>query len=264
LDEYLLGEKEGRIKELGTTGWWLRWAIMQTPYIKSRFAKARASLGLPEEGIESIVEEAEITPEGEAQVAKKGQSQPEVIPTRRSSTFRQARLLKFRVGRGAHFVYTSKGWRRAKPDVRVRKRRAVLLRSPALRNFATINMKKLDGEPPVQIRIVSSFGSADSSHDGASLKLGDTRNVMQQVLEKQRVKLTPEEEVAVRKAVAKALRAKQERLVNQRVERPFKLEEKRKAERISRNASRVAGLRRKRDREAKSSAGWLEEEAVAA
>jgi hypothetical protein len=103
----------------------------------------------------------------------------------------------------------------------------------------------------------------DAGQDGAPLKLEDTMNVMQQVLKKQRVELSPEEEVAVRKAVAKALRAKQERLVNQRVERPFKLEEKRRVERISRYASRIAGLRRKRDKEADSSAG-LVEEAVAA
>lgn len=237
LDEYLLGEKEGRIKELGMTGWWLRWAIMQTPHVKSRFAKARATLGLPEEGIESLVEDAGATPQGESQIATKGRGQPETIPTRRSSTFRQARLLKFRVGRGAHFVYTSKGWRRAKPDVRLRKRRAVLLRSPALRNFAANNMKKLETSP---FEGSSDIKTPNESQSGAPLRLEDT-NIMQQVLKERQVELTPEEEIAIRKAVAKALRAKQERLVNQRVEKPFRLEAKKKTQSKASRESTMAG-----------------------
>ena len=48
LDEYLLGEKPARIKELGMGGWLLRWRIMQTDAIKERFAKQRKALGLPE------------------------------------------------------------------------------------------------------------------------------------------------------------------------------------------------------------------------
>ncbi|PSS07154.1 hypothetical protein M430DRAFT_73591, partial [Amorphotheca resinae ATCC 22711] len=47
LDEYLLGEKAGRIKELGMGGWKLRWRIMQTEKVKERFRKQREALGLP-------------------------------------------------------------------------------------------------------------------------------------------------------------------------------------------------------------------------
>ncbi len=47
LDEYLLGEKAGRIKELGMGGWKLRWRIMQTESVKERFRKQREELGLP-------------------------------------------------------------------------------------------------------------------------------------------------------------------------------------------------------------------------
>jgi large subunit ribosomal protein L28 len=47
LDEYLLGEKAQRIKELGM-GWWkLRWRIMQTEKVKERFRLQRQKLGLP-------------------------------------------------------------------------------------------------------------------------------------------------------------------------------------------------------------------------
>ncbi|KAI6245556.1 54S ribosomal protein L24, mitochondrial [Erysiphe necator] len=47
LDEYLLGEKSARIKELGMAGWKLRWQLMQTPKVKERFKKQRETLGLP-------------------------------------------------------------------------------------------------------------------------------------------------------------------------------------------------------------------------
>ncbi|KAI1382898.1 ribosomal L28 family-domain-containing protein [Hypoxylon trugodes] len=47
IDEYLLGSKTRRIKDLGPAGWALRWKIMQTPAIRERFARERAALGLP-------------------------------------------------------------------------------------------------------------------------------------------------------------------------------------------------------------------------
>lgn len=47
LDEYLLGDKAARIKELGMGGWKLRWRIMQTEAVKERFRKQRELLGLP-------------------------------------------------------------------------------------------------------------------------------------------------------------------------------------------------------------------------
>ncbi|CAG8979274.1 hypothetical protein HYALB_00013441 [Hymenoscyphus albidus] len=47
LDEYLLGEKPRRIKELGVGGWKLRWMIMHTPMVMDRFRRERVKLGLP-------------------------------------------------------------------------------------------------------------------------------------------------------------------------------------------------------------------------
>ncbi|KAI9799264.1 MAG: 39S ribosomal protein L24, mitochondrial [Piccolia ochrophora] len=49
LDEYLLGDKPARVKELGMGGWALRWRIMQTPAIKERRREERRKLGLPVE-----------------------------------------------------------------------------------------------------------------------------------------------------------------------------------------------------------------------
>ena len=50
LDEYLLGDKPARIKELGVEGWRLRWRILRTPRVKERFRAERVRLGLPAEG----------------------------------------------------------------------------------------------------------------------------------------------------------------------------------------------------------------------
>jgi large subunit ribosomal protein L28 len=48
LDNYLLDDRPGRIKELGVFGWELRWRIMQTPKIQERFRKERKALGIPD------------------------------------------------------------------------------------------------------------------------------------------------------------------------------------------------------------------------
>ncbi|KAI2611362.1 uncharacterized protein GGS25DRAFT_482439 [Hypoxylon fragiforme] len=52
IDEYLLGSKARRIKDLGPAGWALRWKIIQTPAIQRRFALERAALGLPPKEVE--------------------------------------------------------------------------------------------------------------------------------------------------------------------------------------------------------------------
>jgi large subunit ribosomal protein L28 len=60
LDEYLLGEKAQRIKELGMGGWKLRWRIMQTERVKERFRRQREMLGLdplPEDSLTFASEE---------------------------------------------------------------------------------------------------------------------------------------------------------------------------------------------------------------
>jgi large subunit ribosomal protein L28 len=48
LDKYLLEDRPGRVKELGTFGWHLRWQIMQTPKYQALFKSQRKRLGLPE------------------------------------------------------------------------------------------------------------------------------------------------------------------------------------------------------------------------
>ena len=51
LDEYLLGDRPGRIKELGPGGWALRWRLLGTESVRERYRAERRRLGLPEEGI---------------------------------------------------------------------------------------------------------------------------------------------------------------------------------------------------------------------
>lgn len=51
LDEYLLGDRPGRIKELGPAGWALRWRLLGTENVRERYRAERRRLGLPEEGI---------------------------------------------------------------------------------------------------------------------------------------------------------------------------------------------------------------------
>ena len=46
LDQYLLGDKPARIKELGLLGWKLRWAIMNAPSMQEKYKAERADLGL--------------------------------------------------------------------------------------------------------------------------------------------------------------------------------------------------------------------------
>ena len=47
LDQYLLGDKPARTKELGVFGWNLRWKVMNSDTMQSKFAEERRKLGLP-------------------------------------------------------------------------------------------------------------------------------------------------------------------------------------------------------------------------
>ncbi|KAF7512015.1 hypothetical protein GJ744_002728 [Endocarpon pusillum] len=47
LDQYLLGDKPARIKELGVFGWRLRWKVMSSAKMRAEFQQQRKKLGLP-------------------------------------------------------------------------------------------------------------------------------------------------------------------------------------------------------------------------
>ncbi|KAK6065325.1 54S ribosomal protein L24, mitochondrial [Seiridium cupressi] len=63
IDEYLLGTKQRRVKELGPAGWRLRWKVMQSGPVQEKWAREREALGLPPKGF--VVEGAEVTPSPE-------------------------------------------------------------------------------------------------------------------------------------------------------------------------------------------------------
>ncbi|KAJ4297916.1 hypothetical protein N0V90_005815 [Kalmusia sp. IMI 367209] len=52
LDEYLLKQTEGRVKELGPLGWALRWTLLQKPSVIRRMRSDAAALGVPQEEID--------------------------------------------------------------------------------------------------------------------------------------------------------------------------------------------------------------------
>ena len=67
LDEYLLGNKAGRIKELGMEGWLLRWKIMQTEAVQERFRQEKMAMGL------EVPSEEEVAKEKEDRVTRKAE-----------------------------------------------------------------------------------------------------------------------------------------------------------------------------------------------
>ncbi|KAF2173302.1 hypothetical protein M409DRAFT_49764 [Zasmidium cellare ATCC 36951] len=116
LDEYLLGEKSARIKSLGESGWWLRWAIMQTHTVKNRFAAERQRLGLPADRseLEAVAETL-----GEEEDASLDEEGLESVPMDDAFQIEQSADLppiKFRVDRFKHVMLTSNGWVRTKPS----------------------------------------------------------------------------------------------------------------------------------------------------
>jgi large subunit ribosomal protein L28 len=52
LDEYLLKDKENRVKELGELGWKLRWRLMQEDSVRERLRREALALGLCQEEVD--------------------------------------------------------------------------------------------------------------------------------------------------------------------------------------------------------------------
>ncbi|KAF2724027.1 hypothetical protein K431DRAFT_282293 [Polychaeton citri CBS 116435] len=119
LDEYLLGEKDGRIRELGESGWWLRWAIMQTPSVRRRFNEERTALGLPPKEDEGIMFVPTTPEEIDADAAVEAAEEGEVLSDDGTVTVQTQEgvpALRWRVGPSQHLILTDKGWRRIRED----------------------------------------------------------------------------------------------------------------------------------------------------
>ncbi|KAK7949315.1 mitochondrial 54S ribosomal protein bL28m [Apiospora aurea] len=57
IDNYLLGAKSRRLKELGPAGWRLRWKVMQSAPVQERWAREREAMGLPPKAHQLLVAE---------------------------------------------------------------------------------------------------------------------------------------------------------------------------------------------------------------
>ena len=100
LDEYLLGDKAARIKELGTAGWGMRWKLMQTKAVQERFRQEKIAMGM------EVPSKEELKEEEEAKAAKKLQKTKLLEEARKSSVeakkrrVEQSRRDKLRASKG--------------------------------------------------------------------------------------------------------------------------------------------------------------------
>lgn len=77
LDEYLLGGKRARVKELGMGGWELRWRIWQTDMVTERFRREREALGVPEGGWEGLIRKMKREGKGKGKEEKEKEKEKE-------------------------------------------------------------------------------------------------------------------------------------------------------------------------------------------
>ena len=90
LDEYLLGEKPARVRELGMGGWALRWRLMRSEAVRERMRAERERLGLEGEapweikGLESAFRKlwARRKAEDQARLEEEGEGREEQLVAR--------------------------------------------------------------------------------------------------------------------------------------------------------------------------------------
>ena len=157
LDEYLLGEKEARVRELGESGWWLRWAIMQTEVVKRRFRQERERLGV--DVLEREVAEA-ASAELEIYSGAREELQEEAVPTDDAFQIEQPASLpplKFRVGYQQHIVLTPDGWRRTRPskDRDIQAAKEPIRQSDDLADFVETRMQNFEEKLKMREREVA-------------------------------------------------------------------------------------------------------------
>ena len=169
---------------------------MQTPGVKKRFAAERERLGLPVDGIEEMLEEAEATEEGEAQVAAKGTDAVTAPPTQSAVVADVADSeealslddelvatdgafeveqspelppLKFRVGPAAHLVLTPQGWRRTKRDMKSRLTHNILKRNEFLKEYVARKMEMFESELDDVVTSYSERTAQEVAQDAARM-----------------------------------------------------------------------------------------------
>ena len=261
LDEYLLGEKETRIRELGESGWWLRWAIMQTNAVKKRFAAERVALGLPADSEELRVEEedaeavlAASIPDAEiAELTLDEHADPELEPESfvsealaEDDVFQveqseNTRPLRFRVARNKYIMLTQNGWRSLTPSpvalaeqeraAKNKIRQDLSQHRASLLNAQVEKLRRQLKKHKVEYTVeVAADGSEATSDDGSS----QTKPSLET-----RTRLMTEEEIETMIAEAKPIFRSEandriERLVRAKYEYPIrKLQEMKEQKRLA-------------------------------
>jgi len=89
LDEYLLGDKAARIKEMGMKGWAMRWKLVQTKSVQERFRQQKMAMGF------EVPTEEELKADEEAKAAKKAERR-KLLDEERARRVKQSKKDKLR------------------------------------------------------------------------------------------------------------------------------------------------------------------------
>lgn len=265
LDEYLLGEKETRIRELGESGWWLRWAIMQTPTVKKRFAAERVALGLPADSEELRIEEedaeavmaasipdaeiAELTLEQDADATLEAEplvsealAEDDVFQVEQSKDLPP---LRFRVARNKYIMLTPDGWRGLTPSPATRAKQEKLAKDKIRERWSeyrdqmlTAKMKRVHREllkRKVEYTVeVEAVVSETTNIDGTSQPEVTLERRKRPMTEEEIAKLKVELEALVKRQVKKKIDSMVKKKYGHAIEKLRLLKEQRLLEKSER------------------------------
>jgi ribosomal protein L28 len=249
LDEYLLGEKETRIRELGESGWWLRWAIMQTTTIKKRFAAQRIALGLPADSEELRIEEedaeavvAASIPDAEiAELTLAEDADPELEPESfvsealaEDDVFQveqsdNLKPLRFRVARNKYIMLTAQGWQSLTPSPAMLAKNEQLKKDKYRQNLAQHRAMLLNAKIEALRKQLSKHKveyTVEVAADGAETTSDDGSSQPKPSLEI-RTRLMTEEEIEemvaeVKPIFKREVKSRIDRLIQEKYENPIR------------------------------------------
>jgi ribosomal protein L28 len=249
LDEYLLGEKETRIRELGESGWWLRWAIMQTTTIKKRFAAQRIALGLPADSEELRIEEedaeavvAASIPDAEiAELTLAEDADPELEPESfvsealaEDDVFQveqsdNLKPLRFRVARNKYIMLTAQGWQSLTPSPAMLAKNEQLKKDKYRQNLAQHRAMLLNAKIEALRKQLSKHKveyTVEVAADGAETTSDDGSSQPKPSLET-RTRLMTEEEIEevvaeVKPIFKREVKSRIDRLIQEKYENPIR------------------------------------------
>jgi ribosomal protein L28 len=259
LDEYLLGEKETRIRELGESGWWLRWAIMQTNTVKNRFAAERRALGLPDSPEELRIEEedaeavlAASIPDAEiAELTLEQDADPDLEPEPLVSEVlaeddvfqveqsKDLPPLRFRVARNKYIMLTEDGWRALTPSPVTLAKQELLAKEKIRQELSEYRIRLLaDKLEDVRTELKNKFVkyTVEVAADGSEVKSVGGSSQSGSMLETRTRPMTEEEIASVEAELEtmhkRSVKAQIERMVQDKYEYPIRKMQARKERKL--------------------------------